>query len=137
MLHILRPCATDRPVLADWAAAHDYLRLDMAFAPIERFRVLYLDTGNRLLSETLLSEGTIDRVSISIRELMFRAMELGAAALIVAHNHPSGDPAPSRADRDLTERLAEACSILSIDLLDHIIIGSQGAYSFRGAGLLA
>lgn len=137
MLHILQPCAPNRPVIADWGAAHDYLRLDMAFAPIERFRVLYLDTGNRLLSETLLSEGTIDRTNVSIRELLFRALEVGAASLIVAHNHPSGDPAPSQADRDLTERLARACSMLSIDLLDHIIIGSQGAYSFRGAGLLA
>uniref|UniRef100_UPI0030DCC745 JAB domain-containing protein n=2 Tax=Pseudomonadota TaxID=1224 RepID=UPI0030DCC745 len=92
-------------VLANWQALLDYLRADMAHHPIERFRVLHLNSKNMLIRDELMGEGTIDEAAVYVREVIRRAIELGSAALILVHNHPSGDPSPSRADIEITRQI--------------------------------
>jgi len=125
-----------RPVLANWQALLDYLRADMAHHSIERFRVLHLNTRNMLIRDEVMSEGSIDQAAVHVREVIRRAIDLGSAAIILVHNHPSGDPAPSRADIDLTRTIAEAGKRLGIAVHDHLIIGSGGHVSLRAQGLI-
>lgn len=126
----------DKPVLGSWQALLDYLAIDMAHLTVERVRVLYLDTKNRLIDDHHAAEGSIDEASIHPREVIRRAMDLGASALILVHNHPSGNPEPSRADIQITQRLAEAGRLLGVALHDHVIIGREGHVSLRAKGLL-
>ena len=126
----------ERPVLANWQALLDYLRADMAHHSIERVRVLHLNTRNMLIRDEVMSEGSIDQAAVHIREVIRRAIDLGSAAIILVHNHPSGDPAPSRADIDLTRSIAETGKRLGIAVHDHIIIGSNGHASMRAMGLI-
>lgn len=135
-LRLLRSEVAQRPVLANWQALLDYLRADMAHHAIERVRVLHLNTRNILLRDELMSEGSIDEAAVHVREVIKRAIDLGSAAIILVHNHPGGDPAPSRADIDLTRRIAEAAKRLGITLHDHLIIGSEGHVSLRAQGLI-
>lgn len=135
-LRLLRAEVAERPVLASWQALLDYLRADMAHIGIERVRVLHLNTRNMLIRDELVSEGSIDQAAIYVREVVRRAIELGSAALILVHNHPSGDPSPSRQDIALTRDIAEAGKKLGIAVHDHIIIGAQGHSSMRALGLL-
>ncbi|MBX9797816.1 RadC family protein, partial [Sphingomonas sp.] len=114
----------------------DYLRADMAYLDIERVRVLHLNTRNVLIRDDLMSEGSIDEAAVHVREVVKRAMQLGSAAIIIVHNHPGGDPSPSRADIDLTRQIAEAAKRLGITVHDHIIIGRQGHVSLRAQGLI-
>ncbi|WP_419810145.1 RadC family protein [Sphingomonas sp.] len=134
-VRLVKSRIADRPVLANWQALLDYLRADMAHHAVERFRVLHLDTRNHLIRDEA-SEGTIDQAAVYIREVVKRALELGSAAVILVHNHPSGDPAPSRADIDITKAIAAAGKPLNIAVHDHLIIGTQGHASLRAMGLI-
>lgn len=135
-LRLLRAKVAERPVLANWQALLDYLRADMAHHSIERFRVLHLNSRNMLVRDELMSEGSIDQAAVYVREVIRRAIDLGSAALILVHNHPSGDPSPSRADIEITRSIAEAGKRLGIQVHDHVIIGTQGHSSLRGQGLI-
>ena len=135
-LRLLRAEVEARPVLASWQALLDYLRADMAYIPIERVRVLHLNARNMLIRDEKVSEGSIDQSAIYAREVIKRAIDLGSAALILVHNHPSGDPSPSRQDIALTKDIADAGKRLGITVHDHIIIGAQGHASLRAMGLL-
>jgi DNA repair protein RadC len=126
----------DRPVLGSWQALMDYLRLDMAHAPIERVRVLFLNSRNVLIANEKMWEGSVDESAVYIREILRRAVDLHATAIIVVHNHPSGDPSPSQQDIHLTRDLAEAGRHLKVTLHDHIIIGANGHASLRSMGLI-
>ena len=128
--------AMQRPVLGNWQALLDYLRADMAHCVVERFRVLHLDTRNYLIRDEVMSRGTIDQAAVHVREVIKRALELGSAAIILVHNHPSGDPTPSRADIDITKTIAAAGKPLGIGVHDHLIVGTQGHVSLRAQGLI-
>lgn len=135
-LRMLRSDIASRPVLANWQALLDYLRVDMAYHAIERVRILHLNTRNMLIRDELIAEGTIDEAAVHVRQVLKRAMDLGSAAIIIVHNHPGGDPAPSRADIELTRAIAAALKAPGIALHDHIIIGTQGHVSLRAQGLI-
>ena len=135
-LRMLRAEASAKPVLANWQALLDYLRADMAHHGNERVRVLHLNTRNMLIRDELMNEGTIDEAPVYVREVIRRAVDLKSAAIILVHNHPSGDPSPSRADIDLTRAVADAGKKLGIAVHDHIIIGTKGFTSLRGQGLI-
>lgn len=135
-LRLLQARIRDKPVLANWQALLDYLRADMAPSAVERVRVLHLNTRNLLIRDELMNEGSIDEAPIYARQVIARALHLGSAALILVHNHPSGDPSPSRADIEVTRKIVEAGKPLGITVHDHIIIGSDGHASLRSKGLL-
>jgi len=126
----------DKPVLSSWQALIDYLATDMAGLTKERVRVLYLDSKNRLIDDHHHAEGSIDEAAIHPREVIRRAMDLGASAIILVHNHPSGNPEPSRADIQITRKLIEAGEHLGVVVHDHVIIGHEGHVSMRARGLM-
>jgi DNA repair protein RadC len=126
----------EQPILSSWQAMLDYLRLDMAHLTIERVRVLYLNAKNMLIRDEIASEGSIDQAAIYTREIIRRSIDLGAAAIILVHNHPSGDSAPSRQDIAMTREIMDAGKRLGIAVHDHVIIGKDGFSSMRSAGLL-
>lgn len=125
-----------QPVLSSWQALLDYLAMDMANLTHERVRVLYLNARNQLVRDDLAAEGTIDEAAIHPREVIRKGLDIGATALILVHNHPSGSPEPSRADIAITNRIAEAGRHLGIVVHDHVIIGSEGHVSLRAKGLI-
>jgi len=125
-----------KPVLGSWQALIDYLMTDMAHLTVERVRVLYLDARNRLILDHQAQEGTIDEAAIHPREVVKKALEVGATALILVHNHPSGNPEPSRADIQITTRIAEAGRLLGITVHDHVIVGREGHVSLKSKGLI-
>ena len=125
-----------KPVLGSWQALLDYLAIDMAHLTVERVRVLYLDSRNRLILDHQAQEGTIDEAAIHPREVVKKALEVGATALILVHNHPSGNPEPSRADIQITARIAEAGRLLGITVHDHVIVGREGHVSLKAKGLI-
>nr|WP_302474180.1 DNA repair protein RadC [Roseococcus sp. MDT2-1-1] len=127
----------DAPVLHNWDRLLDYLTAALSRERVEQFRVLFLDARNRLLAEEVLGTGTVNHAPVYPREIMRRAIALHATALILVHNHPSGDPTPSRADVEMTREVAEAARMLGITLHDHLIIGRGGHCSFRKEGLMA
>jgi DNA repair protein RadC len=135
-LRMLRSEVVQQPILASWQALLDYLRVDMAHLTIERVRVLHLNAKNMLIRDEVMAEGSIDQAVIHVREVIRRAIDLGSAAIILVHNHPSGDPQPSRADISLTRDIADAGRKLGISVHDHVIIGAQGHSSMRAMGLL-
>jgi DNA repair protein RadC len=135
-IRMIRSQVAARPVLANWQALLDYLRADMAHDGIERFRVLHLNTRNMLIRDEVMHRGTVDQAAVYVREVIRRAIDLGSAAIILVHNHPSGDPAPSRADIDVTRTIAEAGKRLGIAVHDHLIIGTGGHVSMRAQGLI-
>ncbi len=126
----------DESVLSSWQALLDYLHIDMAHLTHERVRVLYLNTQNRLLLDQVVSDGTLDESAIYTREIIAKAMAVGAASLILVHNHPSGSPQPSRADIQITQKIIEAGRHLGITVHDHVIIGREGHVSFKAKGLI-
>lgn len=126
----------NRTVLSSWSAVLDYCRTAMAFADKEQFRILFLDKRNNLIAEELQQTGTVDHTPVYPREVVKRALELSATALILVHNHPSGDPTPSQSDIQMTRTIADVAQPLGITIHDHIIIGKDGHASFRGLGLL-
>ncbi|HVV29149.1 MAG TPA: DNA repair protein RadC [Rhizomicrobium sp.] len=125
-----------RPALSSWAALLDYCTAAMAREPVEAFRVLFLDRKNILIADEVPNRGTIDHTPVYPREIVKRALELGASAIILVHNHPSGDPTPSRADIDMTRSIAAAAKALHIAVHDHLVIGRAGHVSFKSLGLL-
>jgi len=135
-IRLLRAEVAERPVLSNWQALLDYLRADMAHHANERVRVLHLNTRNMLIRDELMSEGSIDEAALYVREVIRRAIDLGSAAIILVHNHPSGDPSPSRADIDVTRNMAEAGKRMGIAVHDHIIMGTSGHSSLRAMGLI-
>lgn len=135
-LRMLSDPIRNQPVLGSWQALLDYLRADLASLTIERVRILHLNARNMLIRDELMAEGSIDQAVVHVREVIRRAMDLGSAAIILVHNHPSGDPSPSRADIQLTRDIIEAGRRLGIAVHDHIIIGANGHSSMRAAGLL-
>ena len=135
-IRLLRAEVAARPVLSNWQALLDYLRADMAHHSNERVRVLHLNTRNMLIRDELMSEGSIDEAALYVREVIRRAIDLGSAAIILVHNHPSGDPTPSRADIDVTRNMAEAGKRMGIAVHDHIIMGTSGHSSLRAMGLM-
>ena len=135
-LRLARAEIVDRPVLANWDALLAYLNAVMARERVEQFRILFLDTRNRLLADEAQTRGTINHTPVYPREVVRRALELQATALILAHNHPSGDPLASPDDIAMTRQIVEAARTLSILVHDHIIVGNGRWFSFRGEGLL-
>ena len=143
-LQILKAAATKlgqesllgRPVLSSWTALLDYCRSAMQFEGVEQFRVLFLDRKNRLIADEVLGRGTVDRAPVYPREIMKRALDLEATALILCHNHPSGDPTPSQSDIDMTNHIITAAKPLSISVHDHLIIGRENIASFKTLGLM-
>ncbi|MBB4154555.1 DNA repair protein RadC [Sphingomonas jinjuensis] len=135
-IRLLRTDVAERPVLANWQALLDYLRADMAHDLTERFRVLHLNSRNMLVRDEVMSEGSIDQAAVHVREVIRRAIDLGSAAIILVHNHPSGDPSPSRADIEVTRQIVDVGKRLGIAVHDHVIIGRNGHASLRAQGLI-
>jgi DNA repair protein RadC len=135
-LRLIKGEISQRTLLSSWSAVLDYCRAAMAFAEREEFRILFLDKKNGLLADEVQGKGTVDHTPVYPREVIKRALELSASAVILVHNHPSGDPTPSAADIDMTRRLIEAGDKLSIKVHDHIIIGRNGHASFRTLKLM-
>lgn len=125
-----------RHVLSSWDALLDYCRTTMACGTIEEFRVLYLDRKNFLIADEAQARGTVDHVPVYPREVLKRALALEASALILVHNHPSGDPTPSDADIVMTRTIEDGCRALGLTLHDHLVIGKGAEVSFRGSGLI-
>ena len=133
---MMRSRVMNRPVLSSWNALLDYCHTAMAHRETEQFRVLFLDRKNVLIADEEQAKGTVDHVPVYPREIVKRALELNASALILVHNHPSGDPTPSRADIEMTREVKAAADALAIVLHDHVIIGNGRHLSFRREGLL-
>lgn len=133
---LARQKVREAPVIGSWQALIDYLTIDMAHLTLERVRVLYLNARNMLILDDLVGEGSIDEAAIHPREVIRRALDLGATALILVHNHPSGSPDPSRADIEITNRIAEAGRLLGVTVHDHVVIGREGHVSLRAQGLI-
>jgi DNA repair protein RadC len=125
-----------RPVLSNWQALIAYLQTAMAYEQIEQFRILFLDRKNSLIADEVQQRGTVNHTPVYPREVMKRALVLNASALIVAHNHPSGDPKPSPDDIEMTRQLKAAANALEVELHDHVVIGHGKHASFRSLGLL-
>ncbi len=126
----------DRPVLTSWEKLLDYCRIALAREPTERFHLLFLDRKNVLIADEAQQRGTVDHTPVYPREVVKRALELNASAIIMVHNHPSGDPSPSRADIDMTRQVRDAAKAVGIALHDHLVIGRGGHSSFKALGLL-
>lgn len=128
--------ACRRPVLSSWTALIAYIRVALAHRSREEFRVLYLDKRNILMRDEHRAAGTTDHAPVYVREVVRRALELSASAMILVHNHPSGDPTPSRADIEMTRKIVEAARVFDISVHDHVIVGREGTGSFRALGLM-
>jgi DNA repair protein RadC len=135
-VRIGREKASRRTVISSWSALLDYVRLALANAPREQFRVLFLDKKNQLILDEVMNEGTVDHAPVYPREVMRRALEVSAASLILVHNHPSGDPTPSAADAEMTRQIVNAARTLNITVHDHLVVGRDGVASFKGLGLM-
>ena len=128
--------ASEQPVIASWDKLLAYCRVAMGHEKVEQFRLLFLDKKNRLIADELQQKGTVDHTPVYPREVIKRALELGASALILVHNHPSGDATPSTADIEMTREVQEAAAKLGISVHDHIVISKSGHNSFKSLGLL-
>jgi len=135
-LRLLKEDFTEKPVLQSWKSLLDYCRASMGHNKTEQFRIFYLDKKNKLIADELQQKGTIDHTPVYPREVVKRALDLGASAMILVHNHPSGDPTPSKADIDMTNQIVKAATPLSVTVHEHIIIGANNHYSFASHGLL-
>jgi len=135
-LRLLRAGVVGRNAITSWQALLEYCQAAMQFNPTEQFRILFLDKKNVVISDEQQQRGTVDHTPVYPREVAKRALELQASAVILVHNHPSGDPAPSKADIEMTKQIRDAIRTLGVTLHDHLIIGRQGHLSFRSRGLL-
>ena len=133
---LARGAVKKRTVLSSWSAVLDYCRTTMAFADKEQFRVLFLDKRNQVIADELQQTGTVDHTPVYPREVVKRALELSATAVILVHNHPSGDPTPSLADIGMTRRIIDAGEKLGVAIHDHIVIGRGGHASFKSLKLI-
>lgn len=135
-LRLLRAPLKVRPVLSGWAVVANYLKAALAGRTREEFRVLFLDKRNRLVRDEVMGEGTVDHVPVYPREVLRRALELDASALVLAHNHPGGDPAPSHADIEATRQISDAGRLLRVTLHDHFLVAGERVVSFKTLGVL-
>jgi DNA repair protein RadC len=135
-LRLMREGVMHKPVLATWNAVLDYCRAGMGYDTQEQFRILFLDKKNRLIADEVQQRGTVDHTPVYVREVVKRALEHASSAIILVHNHPSGDPTPSRADIDMTALIVAAAKPLGITIHDHIIVGRQGHASFKALKLI-
>lgn len=136
-LRLVREEVMNKPAVSSWQQLLDYLRASMAHEDKEHFRLLFLDRKNAVIADEAQQSGTIDHAPIYPREVVKRALELGASAIIMVHNHPSGDSTPSKADIAMTQKVQAACQKLGIELHDHVIIAKGGHHSFKSMGLLS
>jgi len=132
----LRDEVKKRPVLSSWSAVLDYCRAAQGFADREEFRILFLDKRNQLIADEVQQKGTVDHTPVYPREVVKRALELSATAIVLVHNHPSGDATPSRADIDMTKQIVDVARNLAIEVHDHIIVGKHGHASLKGLKLI-
>ncbi len=135
-ISITREAVRDKPLLSSWSAVIDYCHSLMAYEDIEQFRILFLDKKNRLIRDEIQQKGTVDHTPVYPREVVKRALELSATAVILVHNHPSGDPTPSRADIEMTKTIIDVAKPLGIAVHDHIIIAREGHVSMKGLQLI-
>jgi DNA repair protein RadC len=135
-LRVAREPVRKRTVISSWTALLSYVRVALANEPREQFRVLFLDKKNQLIADETLHTGTVDHAPVYPREVMRRTLELSASALILVHNHPSGDPTPSKADIEMTRQIVEAGRALRIEIHDHLVVAHEGVASFRALNLL-
>ena len=135
-LRMMKGQTFGRAVLGTWTAVLDYCKAVQAYDDKERFRILFLDKRNQLIEDEVQQTGTVDHTPVYVREVVKRALELGATAMVLVHNHPSGDPSPSRADIDMTKLIVEAARPLGITIHDHVIVGRHGHYSMKAAKLI-
>ena len=135
-LRLLETRIEGRPILSSWDALGDYLQAAMAHSPVEEVRVLFLNAKNMLLANEAMWRGSVDEASVHVREVISRAIALGATAIIIVHNHPSGDPSPSQQDIRLTRDLIEAGRHMRVAVHDHVIVGLQGRSSMKALGLI-
>ena len=135
-LRLMQGEVFERPVLASWTQVLDYCRAAMGFEAKEQFRILFLDKRNQIIADEVQQKGTVDHTPVYVREVVKRALELSATAIVLVHNHPSGDPTPSRADIEMTKQIVASAKHLGIVVHDHIIVGKQGHASFHGLGLI-
>jgi len=135
-LRMLESKIEKQPVLSSWDALGDYLHAAMAHSRVEEVRILFLNAKNMLIANEALWRGSVDEASVHVREVIARAIALGATALIIVHNHPSGDPSPSQQDIRLTRDLVEAGRHMKVTVHDHVIVGAQGRTSMRAMGLI-
>jgi DNA repair protein RadC len=133
---LLRDQIKRQPVLSSWSAVLDYCRTAQAFADREQFRILFLDKRNQLIADEVQQIGTVDHTPVYPREVVKRALELSATAIVLVHNHPSGDATPSRADIEMTKQIIDVARNLGIEVHDHIIVGKQGHASLKGLKLI-
>ncbi len=125
----LKTDVIDSPIFNNWDKLLDYCMASIAYDKVEQSRILFLDAKNKLIADELQQKGTVNHTSVYPREVVRRALELGATAIIMLHNHPSGDTSPSKADVEITRKISEACKVMGITLHDHIIVGNGGGYS--------
>ncbi len=134
-LRVAREAVGKRTVISSWSALLGYVRVALANEPREQFRVIFLDKKNQLIADEVMNRGTVDHAPVYPREVMRRALELSSSSIILVHNHPSGDPTPSRADIDMTQQIVEAGRSLRISVHDHLVVGREGVASFKALGL--
>lgn len=134
-LRVGREAVGKRTVISSWSALLGYVRVALANEPREQFRVIFLDKKNQLIADEVMNRGTVDHAPVYPREVMRRALELSSSSIILVHNHPSGDPTPSRADIDMTQQIVEAGRSLRISVHDHLVVGREGVASFKALGL--
>jgi DNA repair protein RadC len=135
-LRLMRGELRQRPLFSSWEKVVQYCRAAMAYEMREEFRILFLDNRNRLIADEVQGRGTVNHTPVYVREVIKRALELSASSIILVHNHPSGDPTPSRADIDMTKQIIEAAKKLDISVHDHLIVGRDGHISMRAADLV-
>ncbi|MGE8940941.1 RadC family protein [Leptospira interrogans] len=135
-LRLIRGEIMQRPALSSWTQVLEYCRAAMGFEEREQFRILFLDKKNQLVADEVQQEGTVDHTPVYVREVIKRALELSATAIILVHNHPSGDPAPSRADIEMTKQIVDAAKPLGVLVHDHIIVGRNGHASLKALRLM-
>jgi DNA repair protein RadC len=135
-LRLMKSEITAGPLLSSWALVLDYLKAAQGYEQREQFRILFLDKRNRLIADEVQGQGTVDHTPVYVREVVKRALELASTAIILVHNHPSGDPAPSRADIDMTKQIVDAGRPLGVTVHDHIIVGKAGHASLKALKLL-
>ncbi|MAS87750.1 MAG: hypothetical protein CMH30_07240 [Micavibrio sp.] len=133
---LLKQDIIDTPILSNWTQLTSYCQTVMAAEKIEQFRVFFLNRKNRLIADEIQSRGTVDQSAVYTREIVKRALDLGATAMILAHNHPSGDPRPSQADIEMTKEIIRAAEPMGITIHDHVIIAKSGVESLRNSGLI-
>ncbi len=135
-LRLMKTSLLEKPLLTSWQQVLDYLTAAQAYEAREQFRILFLDKKNQLIADEVQGQGTVDHTPVYVREVIKRALEVSASALIIVHNHPSGDPTPSRADIDMTRLIVDAAKPLGVTIHDHIIVGRNGHASFKALRLI-